>query len=81
MFILRHLFVLTGTALLSSLLGFVVGLMTAPATGAETRAWVASLVDKHGPAMMDNVRKGQHQVGRAVDYVAARVDSATDGSN
>ena len=81
MFILRRLFTLAGTALLAGLLGFVAGLLVAPATGAETRAWLSSLVNQHGPAVMDNVRKGQHQVERAVDYVASRVGSATGGSD
>ena len=80
MFILRRLFTLAAVAIVAGLVGGIVGVLVAPARGSETRARLASLVDRHGPVVMESVRKGQDSVTDAVDYVKSRLDSAT-GSN
>lgn len=75
MSILRRLITLSGVALLAGCAGIVVGVLLAPAAGHETRAWVAGLIDTHGPTVMSHVRRGQDTVATAVDYVAAQVSS------
>ena len=76
--ILRRLFTLSAVALLAGLIGVGVGFLVAPANGSDTRAWLASLIDEHGPAVRQNMRKAGDSVSSAVDFVASKVDAATD---
>lgn len=78
--ILRRLFTLSTVAFLAGLFGFGVGLLVAPAEGSDTRAWLASLVDEHGPAVRQNMRKAGDSVSSAIDFVASKVDAETDGN-
>ncbi len=80
MSILRRLITLACVALLAGGAGIVIGVLLAPATGQETRAWVAELIDTHGPTVMSHVRRGQDTVAAAVDYVSTHVgaESADD---
>ena len=75
MSILRRLITLAGVSLLAGGAGIVIGVLLAPAAGRETRAWVAGLIDTHGPTVMNHVRRGQDTVASAVDYVATQVGS------
>ena len=77
MSILRRLITLAGVALLAGGAGLVIGVLVAPAAGQETRAWVAGLIDTHGPTVMSHVRRGQDTVATAVDYVATQVSAAS----
>lgn len=77
MSILRRLITLAGVALLAGGAGLVIGVLFAPAAGQETRAWVAGLIDTHGPTVMSHVRRGQDTVATAVDYVATQVSTAS----
>ena len=70
--ILRRLFTLSAVAVLAGLIG--VGVLIAPVKGSDARAWLASLVDEHGPTVRQNMRKAGDAVGSAVDFVASRVD-------
>lgn len=74
MFILRRIFAAVGFALL----GIVVGVLMAPAKGEDTQRQLSSLVQRHGPAVVDGIRKGQQQVAGAIDYVRDKIDSAAD---
>ncbi len=72
--ILRRLFTLSAVAVLAGLIGVGVGVLIAPVKGSDARAWLASLVDEHGPTVRQNMRKAGDAVGSAVDFVASRVD-------
>jgi gas vesicle protein len=78
--ILRRFFTLSTVALLAGLIGVGVGVLVAPATGSDTRTWLASLVDEHGPTVRQNMRKAGDSVSSAIDFVASKVDTETDGN-
>ena len=59
-------------------IGIVVGVLMAPAKGEDTQRQLSSLVQRHGPAVVDGIRKGQQKVAGAVDYVRDKIDSAVD---
>ncbi len=76
--VLRRLFGMTVVALLAGLVGVGIGLLVAPATGSDTRAWLAGKVQKHGPAVKQNIQKAGNSVGDAAEFVAAQVEAVTD---
>ena len=78
--ILRRFFTLSTVALLAGLIGVGVGVLVAPATGSDTRTWLASVVDEHGPTVRQNMRKAGDSVSSAIDFVASKVDTETDGN-
>ena len=78
--ILRRFFTLSTVALLAGLIGVGVGVLVAPATGSDTRTWLSSLVDEHGPTVRQNMRKAGDSVSSAIDFVASKVDTETDGN-
>ncbi len=80
MFILRRLFAAAGFALLGGILGIIAGVLMAPAKGEDTQRRLSSLVQQHGPAVVDGIRKGQQKVEGAIDYVRAKIDSAANGN-
>ena len=65
-------------ALLAGLVGVGIGLLVAPATGSDTRAWLAEQVQEHGPTVKQNIQKAGDSVGDAAEFVAAQVDTVTD---
>ena len=65
-------------AFLAGLVGLGVGLLVAPASGSDTRAWLAGKVEKHGPTVKQNIQKAGDSVGDAADFVAAQVETVTN---
>jgi gas vesicle protein len=76
--LLRRLFGVSIVALLAGLVGVGVGLLVAPASGSDTRAWLAGKVEKHGPTVKQNIQKAGSSVGDAAEFVAAQVEAVTD---
>ena len=76
--LLRRLFGVSVVALLAGLVGVGVGLLVAPASGSDTRAWLAGKVEKHGPTVKQNKQKAGSSVGDAAEFVAAQVEAVTD---
>ena len=65
-------------ALLAGLAGVGIGLLVAPATGSDTRAWLAGKGQEHGPTVKQNIQKAGNSVGDAADFVAAQVETVTN---
>ena len=65
-------------ALLAGLAGVGIGLLVAPATGSDTRAWLAGKDQEHGPTVKQNIQKARNSGGDAADFVAAQVETVTN---
>jgi len=70
----RFLFLLI-VAGASGSLGVLVGLLFAPAPGAETRASLAAFFDEHDETLADFYTRGRAALGDAVDVVSSTVDA------
>ncbi|MCS5687885.1 MAG: hypothetical protein NZ659_03800 [Acidimicrobiales bacterium] len=76
--VLRRLFGMSVVALLAGLVGGGIGLLVAPATGSDTRAWLAEKVQEHGPTVKQNIQNAGDSVGDAAEFVAAQVETVTN---
>ena len=75
---LRRFFTLIFVATLSGVMGTGVGILIAPAEGAETRERVSSFMDEHGGIFIEGLERGGRALGTALDFVTARVASDKD---
>ena len=76
----RRLITLVFVAALSSIAGTGVGILIAPAEGAETRDRVSAFVDEHGRPLIERLEQGGRALGNAIDFVTSRVSSEDEAS-
>ena len=71
----RRFITLIFVAALSGITGTGVGILIAPAEGAETRERVSAFVDEHGRTLIKSLERGGRALGDAIEFVTSRVSS------
>ena len=71
----RRFITLIFVATLSGTAGTGVGILIAPAEGAETRERVSAFVDEHGCTLIEGLERGGRALGDAIEFVTSRVSS------
>ena len=72
MFRLSRLMTLVAVAVVAGLVGLAVGVLVAPASGADTRRQLSAFFERHA-YVLDNLQRGQQAVAKAFEDVRARV--------
>ncbi len=75
---LRRFVTLLVVATLSGLGGTMLGILIAPAPGAETRERMSGFFEQHGDLVTDTVEQGRHLADALVDFLTTRLSSPGD---
>ena len=71
----RRFMTLIFVAALSGIAGTGVGILIAPAEGAQTRERVSAFVDEHGRTLIEGLEQGGRALGDAIEFATSRMSS------